>query len=120
MEQLQCHGLANRPVAMDNLLQTGTTTNYKTLFLQRLANPSAAWDPVTNPYLTIDWLPVDLTVFNGEDQHPPVWRWTAPNPPFDWDVNNLAFGDRTIPPLTLNQSSSPAGNAEGICKPRGT
>jgi hypothetical protein len=54
-----------------NLLNTGTTANYKTVFLQRLANPSAPYDPVTNPYRTVDWLPVDLTVFNGED---------APNP----------------------------------------
>ena len=44
----------------------GTTTNYKTL-LQRLANPSAAYNAVLNPDLTVDRMPVDLTVFNGTD-----------------------------------------------------
>ncbi len=63
---------ASRPVVIDKMLQTGTTVNYKTLFLQRLANPSAAYDPVINPYLTVDWLPVDLTVFNGDDRRP-LW-----------------------------------------------
>ena len=64
----------SRPLVQDaktpagkGLLQTGTTLNYKTLFLQRLANPSMAYDPVNNPYRTVDWLPVDLTVFNGSD-----------------------------------------------------
>jgi hypothetical protein len=63
-----------RPLVMDakatggkGLLQTHTETDYKTLFLQRLANPSIAYDPVINPYRTVDWLPVDLTVFNGTD-----------------------------------------------------
>ena len=63
-----------RPLVIDaktgagkGLLQTGTTLNYKTLFLQRLANPSMAYDPINNPYRTVDWLPVDLTVFNGTD-----------------------------------------------------
>ena len=69
---------AQRPMVQDNatgpgqLLQTGTTINYKTLFLQRLANPSMPYDPIINPYLTVDWMPVDLTVYNGDDQH----QWT--------------------------------------------
>ena len=46
---------------------TGTTPFYKTVFLQRLANPSAAYHPINNPYRTVDWMPIDLTVFNGED-----------------------------------------------------
>ncbi|MGA2062805.1 MAG: hypothetical protein ABSG67_20220, partial [Thermoguttaceae bacterium] len=31
-----------------------------------LANPLAPYDPVTNPYLTVDWMPIDLTVFDGD------------------------------------------------------
>ena len=42
-------------------------SNYKTAFLQRLANPLIAYDSVVNPYITVDWLPIDVTVFNGED-----------------------------------------------------
>jgi hypothetical protein len=41
---------------------------YKTVFLQRLANPAAAYDPINNPYRTVDWMPIDLTIFNGEDR----------------------------------------------------
>jgi len=48
---------------------SGATTveNHKTLVLQRVADPLKDYDPVTNPYLTVDWAPIDLTVFNGED-----------------------------------------------------
>ena len=69
-----------RPLAKQGLLATGTTTDYKTVVLQRLANPSMAFDPVTNPYRTVDWMPVDLTVFNGEDTKPPAASW----PPLAW------------------------------------
>ena len=40
--------------------------DYKTAFLQRLANPLEPWDPYGNPYITVDWIPIDLVVFNGE------------------------------------------------------
>lgn len=43
----------------------GTLRNYRRIHLQRLANPLAPYDAVTNPYLTIDVMPVDLTIFNG-------------------------------------------------------
>jgi hypothetical protein len=58
----------NRPLqnTSESLPYTGTQPNYKTIFLQRLANPSAAYDPATNPYLTVDWMPIDLTIFVGE------------------------------------------------------
>ncbi|MCC6123928.1 MAG: hypothetical protein IT426_03120 [Pirellulales bacterium] len=66
----------NMPLVKDGIAaKTGTTppaansnpSTYKTVFLQRLANPSAPYDPTVNPYLTVDWMPIDLTVFNGED-----------------------------------------------------
>lgn len=46
--------------------QDQSLLNFKTVFLQRLANPLSAWNAYTNPYLTIDWMPIDLTIFNGE------------------------------------------------------
>ena len=46
--------------------QDQTLLNFKTVFLQRLANPLTSWNQYTNPYLTIDWMPIDLTIFNGE------------------------------------------------------
>ncbi len=46
-------------------LATGTRFDFRTVFLQRLANPGLPWDPVSNPYRTVDWMPLDLTVFNS-------------------------------------------------------
>jgi hypothetical protein len=43
----------------------GTTTGFRMIHLQRLANPLANYDANTNPYLTVDSMPIDLTAFNG-------------------------------------------------------
>ncbi len=40
--------------------------NHRIAYLQRLADPERAYDPIYNPYITIDWMSIDLTVFNGE------------------------------------------------------
>jgi len=45
----------------------GTVPDYCTAFLQRLADPTVPYDPVFNPYRTIDSLTIDLTVFSGEE-----------------------------------------------------
>jgi hypothetical protein len=60
---------STRPLgdSSEKLPYAGTEPNYKTVFLQRLANPLAPYDPTANPYLTVDWMPIDLTIFNGED-----------------------------------------------------
>ena len=67
---------------LQELLTDSTIPNYRTLHLQRLANPLLAWNPppltpngdtVTehdpsrpvNPYLTTDSLPMDLVSYNG-------------------------------------------------------
>jgi len=42
-----------------------TEVGFRVVHLQRLANPQAAFDPVQNPYRTIDSMPIDLTTFNG-------------------------------------------------------
>jgi hypothetical protein len=54
------------PLKDNNALTTGTYLDYKTVLLQRLANPLIPYDAKTNPYLTVDWMPIDLTVFNGQ------------------------------------------------------
>lgn len=46
--------------------RTGTYANIRTAVLQRLADPRLPFDTVTNPYLSVDWISLDLTVFNGE------------------------------------------------------
>lgn len=47
------------------ILKDGTYLNYAEVFLQRLADPTQPYDPVLNPYRTVDWMPMDLTVFNS-------------------------------------------------------
>lgn len=50
----------------------GTAANYCTAFLQRLADPTLPLQedrlvPNYNPYRTVDWISMDLTVFSGEE-----------------------------------------------------
>jgi hypothetical protein len=56
--------------------------SYAFIFLQRLANPVLPWNPEpghpahdanlqVNPYMTVDRMSTDLTVFNGRPQSPP-------------------------------------------------
>jgi hypothetical protein len=88
--------LPGAPLADDDVQETGTYLNYKTVLLQRLADPTQPWNPQIgthygaggqpfwqryprNPYVTVDWLPIDLTVFNGEDRKPATSMIT----PFD-------------------------------------
>jgi len=49
------------------LKTTGMTKRYKIVHLQRLANPLEPFDPVRNPYRTVDSAPVDLFAYNGWD-----------------------------------------------------
>jgi len=53
------------------LRQTRTLPNVRAAYLQRLADPDFAYDPVSNPYITVDWMSIDLTVFNGEAPRTP-------------------------------------------------
>ncbi len=46
----------------------GTIEDYCSALLQRLADPTKPYNAVTNPYRTVDWLPIDLTVFSGEER----------------------------------------------------
>lgn len=46
----------------------GTIDNYRSAFLQRLADPTLPYNAITNPYRTVDWFQLDLTVFSGEER----------------------------------------------------
>ncbi len=63
------------PIDQSNTVLTGvnlsgTTPSFRYIHLQRLANPLVAWNLTTNPYLTVDTMPVALTVFNGATNAP--------------------------------------------------
>ncbi|MCA9129308.1 MAG: hypothetical protein KDB22_19615 [Planctomycetales bacterium] len=45
----------------------GTQLNWCTAFLQRLADPERPFHAIYNPYITVDWHSIDLTVFSGEE-----------------------------------------------------
>ena len=47
------------------LAQNRTLSDWRVIHLQRLANPFQAYDPQTNPYLTVDSSSSDITPFNG-------------------------------------------------------
>lgn len=51
----------------NSVVRPGTMLDWSTVYLQRLADPNKAWDAVFNPYITVDWIPIDLTVFSGEE-----------------------------------------------------
>ena len=58
----------------------GTYENVRAAYLQRLADPEFGYDPINNPYITVDWISLDLTVFNGEAPVHPDPEFNAPKP----------------------------------------
>ena len=48
----------------------GVTDGFRFLYLQRLADPTQAFDSTVNPYITIDVAKVDLLAFNGLENNP--------------------------------------------------
>ncbi len=69
---------------------TRTELDFRTALLQRLADPTQPYNQNTNPYITVDWQNIDLTVFNGQ---PPQ---TAEKDPDDivGNAGPLVFGTR--------------------------
>lgn len=62
----------------------GTTTGYTIIFLQRLANPLVPWNDSTNPYITVDSMPVDLTGYTGENHPLDPASTTAAEPSYQY------------------------------------
>src|SRR5947208_557696 len=62
----------NGPLLQNSMLATATYTGQGNagvayVFLQRLADPTQGWHPYTNPYISVDWSGIDVTVFSGEE-----------------------------------------------------
>src|SRR5690606_30168367 len=60
------------------------------VYLQRIADTTKPFHPVTNPYLTVDYAPMDLHVFNGETD----WEYLMTNDP-DQKNRNLSLKFQT-------------------------
>lgn len=71
----------------------GTFFQYSVVYLQRLANPLRAYDEEENPYLTVDQMPLDLTIYNGESttDDPGLAGKTSP---VLGAINNVRFDTR--------------------------
>ena len=55
------------PIYVNDMMRTRTYTDVATVYLQRLANPLLPYDVFSNPYITVDWAALDVTVFTGEE-----------------------------------------------------
>ena len=94
--------LTDRDVAMIRS-EDGTNKNFRLVRLQRLANPLQDWNAITNPYLTIDSMEVDLVSINGAD--PVATPPTAPDPfalgstPTSSDAVSLERGEAARSPV---------------------
>ncbi|PQO42278.1 hypothetical protein [Blastopirellula marina] len=108
-------GNSNYPLNDDQssfgmLYQTGTYPNksgsdqfavaegYKDAVLQRLANPYSNYHEYFNPYITVDTMPIDLTVYNGEDG----WENYQANPPATNALTGTAGANQWDPSETSN------------------
>jgi hypothetical protein len=114
----------NSQLALDGIMvsgqkSTGTWEDVRTAFLQRLANPLLPWNPMPgktghnvnlplNPYLTVDWMPLDLTVFNGEDTAPASWD-SAMNG--EWDSYDSQDAGVQGPPVKLQTRERGSNNS---------
>jgi len=76
----------------------GTYLHHRIAYLQRLADPDFEYHPIYNPYITIDWMSIDLTVFNGED--------TKSQDPLDNPGPQFAFASRYKDGASSNNPSS--------------
>ncbi len=103
----------------------GTLQNHSSVFLQRLADPTLPYDRVTNPYRTVDYMPLDLSVFSGEER--------GSNPTFNvvLDVNRgglqkdgfigtvqanslLSYSSRRLPAGSVNMSGEAMFEFTGV------
>ena len=113
----------------------GTLDNYRTAYLQRLADPTLPFNSVTNPYRTVDWLTLDLTVYSGEekegivtnnqDGQDPVsyarrsrqrngrLRQTVPPNPDSLNAYNVLFSYETTDPTADQQVLDTTGFNDG-------
>lgn len=62
--------LPQREDTFAQIMENGSHANFRELDLQRLADPTQAWDATYNPYVTIDRIGTTLTTYNGVQTDP--------------------------------------------------
>lgn len=72
------------PIVEDEIFGIGTIPAYKSAFVQRVADPNRPYHPLMNPYITVDWNMMDLTVYTGECvQEQSMYQGTGLSPEFE-------------------------------------
>jgi hypothetical protein len=101
--------ITGRPVFDTGMLSGGSRANFCTVFVERLADPTRPHQPDAtrfdwNPYVAIDFMPIDLTVFNGESTAPDPSETQGPDRP-------VVLGElppRSRPPTSPQPAQPPA------------
>ncbi len=131
-------GSFDRPVAPE-MMRVGTVPNYRTLHLQRLANPTLPWNPPPgqffepaptavnpaaqsdmyrpnmpiNPYRTIDTASVNVTAFNGASENAES-SYPKDSPAANAQVDFLQMRPWVITEQDVNATNSKPGYAKGF------
>ncbi len=94
----------------DDRKRTGTYLNERVAYLQRLADPQLPYHEIFNPYITIDWMTIDLTVFNGEDtigNDPEEGSTPTPTIAFQSRYKDGARVSDMLPSAAINPAPAP-------------
>ncbi len=112
------------------LINNQTTPNYRTMHLQRLANPLLPWNPTptktdgtadpqyvsnlpVNPYLSVDSLALDLTAYNGSSSRETSVKAGVPGKHYSANANDKAAAEHSKKRGLPYQSNASTGSYTG-------
>ncbi len=97
---------------VNNNQTTGLVPNFSRVYLQRLANPTLPFHPQANPYLTVDAMSVNVTVFNGRSAQAAAGAaageqvWSAAYGPQQEADNNISPSDVNAQQIEFRNSEA--------------